>query len=424
MTAPAIAPTAPAPTPVAASAPVVETQAPATTIQTESGLDSLIGKISRRVTPEALTEVPLGAEAPEVPRGRTPDVDAPVNPEVAIPIAPAMVAEIAYDDPEGQVVLRARDPANGQFSDMDSTRVYELSIKDPTTGAKKVYEKDLKGLMRLAQDGLNVQRANDELKYYRENVGTWRKGHEGLAQEITTTKQEYEGKVVAAKQEMEGWQTLAISLLTEPPEWVDQRRQAYHAQFTPENELARAKQRIAELESGKQISTQRPAAQPPAQQPVAQPSVSPAVVQGFVQSVGAEIAKGQELVGEEAAAGYFARLTAKLLVNGQLPPERFAEVERQMKGPFHEWAKAESAKRIAAATAQMSAQTQAELAKARETQTRAQLAARNLGTATRPNAVTTGTQTPQRAKPTNVRDMVDSIARRQSSAQTGQLIGG
>lgn len=336
-------------------------------------MQSVIDRITRSVTPEALAEPLADAPTPaaETPAATTPDPTAP----------PALVSEIKSDEPEGEVVLRARDPKTGQFSDMDQSRTYELSIRDKQTGETRVYNKTLPDLMRMAKDGIAMQKSRDELTYYRQAVPEWQQTHSTL------------------QQENEGLRALATELLSGDEALVIQRRNEYAAEHTPDKVLAR---RQAQLDAREQSLREE-----------AQRRTSAAQQERFaqtIQTVGARIApivqEVESLVGPEAAAGKLMRDTLALQVNGQIPPERFQQLEQYIQGPYREWAQAEAAKRSSLDT-----KRQHELAEAERVRREAQLNANRTGVATRPIGGSVGSTVPAKPAARGMQDVVNNIIR-------------
>ena len=280
-----------------------------------------------------------------------------------------LVIAITADEPEGEVVLRARDPNTGQWSEMDQSRTYELSIRDKETGETRVYNKTLPDLMRMAKDGVAMQKSKDELTYYRQQVPEW------------------QTQFTAVRSEAESLRALAIELLTAPDEIVVARREAYAAEQTPEKQIARREAELAARE--RQILAHQAAAQ---QQ------------QALAQRIGPIVQEIESLVGREAAAGKLSLEMAPLMVNGRIPPERFPQLEAFVHGPYRAWAQAEAAKR---GTAQSEVQRQLEAVN--RTRQAAQQAANAAAAATRPVGSVTGGMPAPRKAPGNARETVDAI---------------
>ena len=372
MTAPAIA-QAPAASaaPAEVAAPVIEQVADETPQAPETVRDK-IDRLAKKVTPESQglaprEDDPNAAPADALLGGPTDTVPPPtVAPE-------SIVRELTIEDPDGTVELRSR-AEDGRFEPLDTSKKYELRIKDKETGETKVYNKELPDILRLAKDGIAMQKSRDELSYYRQNVPKWTQSDTQL------------------RQELEGHKALALALLTEDEPSVVARREAYRAQFTPEAENQRLRQQLSQLTS--QANT------PIVQQP--QRVDTTPHVQALASRIGQTVAEVEGLVGKERAAGKIALDLSQFYVNGQIPVERFPQLEQYVNGPFKQWAQAEAAK---ATQDQTAAQTA--LAEAKRTQQAAQQAARTVGTATRPSPVSPN----QNAAPKPIRSKEDAISR-------------
>lgn len=339
----------------------------------KAGVQSVIDKITRRAIPEGEPVESVEAAQATLPTEATP--------AVADATPPVMVSEIKSDDPDGEVVLRARDPKTGQFSEMDQTRTYELSMRDRTTGETKVYNKTLPEMMRLAKDGLAMQRQAPELAYYRKNVGQWQQQHADIAQQA------------------EGYKALAEELLTADESIVIQRRDEYARHNTPEQRLARDR---ADLERQRQeLGLEQQRRETAARQ--AQASQFADVAR---QRLGPAIAEVERLVGQDVAAGKILREMGPFMVNGQIPPQHFPQLEAFITGPYLQWAKAEAAKQTNAQT-----ELQKQQDELRQRQARAQASANSVGAATRPVGGMSGNASAPQGKPKNVNDAMDRIIR-------------
>lgn len=392
MTAPAIAqaPVVQAPvvpvvveqTPVA---PVVPVEQAPVVEDAPIGLQAMMDKVIRRPVP---SDEPTDPNAPPVvPVEGAPVVDPNAPPVEATPVV--MVSEIKEDDGDGEIVLRARDPKTGQFSEMDQTRTYELSRRDKATGEVRVYNKTLPEVLRLANDGLGMQKARDELSHYRQHVPQWQQAHANQQQEI------------------DGLRAIALELLTADEGVVIDRRNAYLAEQAPEKILARRQQDLDARESRlRQDETRRQ--QAAQQQEIGQHA------QALASRIGSVVQDVVGLVGQEAAAGKIALETASMMTNGRIPPERFRELEQYVQGPYLAWAKSEAAKRTTATT------TAADLERQRQQtldiQRKAQLAAQQAGAASRPMGGMGGGAQPAAKKPVGVQATIDAIVRRPLAA--------
>lgn len=344
---------------------------------TATGMESVIAKMTHKPIPQD------GVETVVTPDGQVPPNAEVVTESPGAEAAPTetpaqnldLVQEVTADEPEGQVVLRARDPKTGEFRQFDKTMEFELSIRDKETGETKVYNKNAEQLMRLAKDGISARKQLDELHYYRQNTPEWQRNFQGI------------------QQKAEGLEALAVQLLTADEPTVVALRQQYQAELTPEKELARLKAQIAQ-QGRVQAETQQ-------QQTLRQNAAAfGAKVAPIVQSVAA-------LVGEDAAAGKLARETSRFMVNGTVPPERFAELEAFITGPYKTWAE-----NVASASAETKRQAEAATKAANEAKVKAQQAVQATGRAIRP----VGSAGPDRPavppKPKNVNEAMERIIKR------------
>jgi hypothetical protein len=361
-------------------------------------MDSMIGKIARKnngqgnPSPAEIAEqqqntAPPGqaaaqavAEAAVQPLGERPaettEAPATSSEEPAAPAEQAQTAvmEITADDPEGEVVLRARDPQTGQFSEMDQTRTYELSIRDKQTGETKVYNKTLPDLMRMAKDGVSMQKSRDELFQLRQAVPQ-------LQQQTQTVAQE-----------AEGFKALALQLLSADESTVVALREQYAGEQTPEKKLARLEAQMAQQrQQSEQVMQQQR-------------------IQAQVQQMGAltapHIAEVEGLVGKELVSGKILLDTIPWMVNGKLPPERFGDFVQYVQGPLKTWAKEQAQQRT---KAQAEAQQQTEAA--RQQQARAQQAVNQTGRQIQPVGQV-GRDDAPKTRPKNYRDALESIIRK------------
>lgn len=357
--------------PVVEAAPVVETQAPTDTVPpiTESAepqtMSAVLDTINNRVVPQ---DEPVAE--PAAVEGEAPAVEgAPVEEDDNSPL----VTLIQFDEPDGQVDLRSRDPETGQFREMDASQAFEFSMKDKATGETRSYNKTLPELVRLAKDGIAMQQSRDELQAYRQ----------GLPQMQTLLQQKEE--------EAKGLRALAEQLLTGTPDYVNQQRAAYAQEMTPEKIYAR---QLAEL--------QQERARIAAQQTNTQQAYENRQTDALTGAIGPVIQEVEGLVGPEMATGKMMRDTVHLMVNGRYPPQNFPALQAYVHGPYLQWAKEAAAKK---------AQTATETVKAKETQKAAQAAVRAAGAATRPSTVASGaaSATPVSKAPVGLEATIQSI---------------
>ena len=247
-----------------------------------------------------------------------PEPQADGEPIAAIPESPE-VGELSIDD--GELVLRAERNADGTYKNkIDPTAKHDFEIRNKETGEVIKYSKTIPDLVRLAKDGIatqkyqtEVKQAHDELTHYRTKVPEWQQSFDRL------------------QQDAEGYKALAMELLTSPEHQVVERREAYAAQNTPERQLAR--ERAALVAEQNRLAAERQNWQFTQSLSSVTSRIAPAVQQ--VES----------LVGQDAAAGKLARESARLMVNGRIPPERFADLIAYVEGPYLQWAQGEAAVR-------------------------------------------------------------------------------
>lgn len=396
MTAPAVLEPTAAPVAPVVETPLVTAPDPARGLGSET-TQSAIDRIIRKPIPSdspvdaavaALPGAPAVAPSLGNPEGLAAEV--PVVAVEATP--PAMVAEISYDEPEGQVVLRARDPVTGQFSDIDQSRVYELSMKDKETGEVRVYNKSLPELTRLAKDGISSQKRMAAMT--------------GELAQLRQTAPQHEQRATAAEARASQLEALALELLTADESLVVERRAQYSSEQTPEKQVARLEAQLTAERAERQRSID--AARTTAQQQGFQHAAAT-----LASRIGPTCKAVEGMVGREAAAGKLALETAHLMVNGQIPPAHFPQLEAYITGPYQQWATAEAAKRTTASSSAAAAQDAA-----RQTQIRAQQAARNIGSAINPTGGMAGNIPLPQAKPKSMTEAMDRIIRGRPVAQT------
>lgn len=379
-------------TAVQPEAPVVhEKNAPQPKVDAEHGQNanwqSVIEKISRSNGGEAnpspaerqiatdaqqLTNENIAGTPAESEPAPTPEGEAPA-PEADVPAA-TTATELLEETPEGEIKLRARDPETGQFAEMDTKRTYELSMKDKATGETKVYEKDLAGLMRLAKDGIGlqrmqseIQRSANELTYYREHAGKW----EAQTKQLQDTASQYEA--------------LAKRLLLAPDHEVVAMREQYQQEMTPDKIAAR---QLQSLDAERQrLASER------------EHFALQQQLDAFRSRVSSAISEAQQLAGEANAGWKLMQETAPFMVNGRIPPDRFDAVAQYITGPYLEWAK-QQAKPAATTTETV-----------RKLQQTNQKLVNQVGGAVRPVG-RSGADVAPKTAPRNVNDAIDRILKR------------
>lgn len=366
--APVVAPNAtPAVTPVTPSAPV------AATTDQPTGLNAMIEKISRdRELPPTVAQAD-----PTVPVSAVPVSDGTVPAEQA---APVDQEGIVVDD--GDVALKFERNPDGTFkSRIDPTQKFDIVMKDPETGEARTYTKSVPELLRMARDGVWGQKVKDEVQYYRENVPQWEQAHTAIASEVQTLRESLQAQMALNRE-----------LLTAPDDIVIQRREEFAYQQSPEQRLARME---AELAQRQQMFEQSRQEQERAQQ-----------ASGFIQTrlapvlAEAEAALGGDEFAKRLVAGQVALATTPLLQNGQLPPQRWPDVEAYLRGPFQQW--------LQQAVQSQQARTVDSNA-VRQMQLEAQRAVNATGQVIRPVGAVPGTVQTPATPPKNMNDAISRI---------------
>lgn len=366
------APTAPVAAPVVPVAPVVAPVTPTPAVPSTpetSTVSAMIQKIAQKVVPDPVKPSETAGPTDTVP----PITQAPTTEPVADatptepPIGSAPTGEVTVDN--GEVVMTAERNADGTFkTQIDPTQKFDIRIKDKDTGETKVYSKTVPEMLRMAADGVWGQKVRDEVKYYRENVSSWQQSHATL------------------KADLDAQMALNRELLSAPDETVIARRTEFQQAMSPENQLARLN---AQLRAQAEAQQQTQAQQQEAQQ-----------ANTFIQSqLGSDLKTAEGLVGEERVAEKLALVTATMLVNGRVPPQRWGDLKAYVAGPLQEWAKTEAARTGTAA---------AQAEQLRRTQVAAQVAVQSAGAAIRPVGGA-GPDVAPVTKPKNYQDAIDRI---------------
>lgn len=372
MTAPVATPVA---APVVAPTPVAPVTTPAvpTTPET-STVSQMIQRIAQKVVPDPVAEMPVEPSVTAGPTDTIPPItETPTGTETPTADAAPTIAptgEVQVDG--GDVVMTAERNADGTFkTQLDPSQKFDIKIRDKETGETKVYSKTIPEVLRMAADGVWGQKVKDEVKYYRENVPAWQQTHSTL------------------RADLDAQMALNRELLSAPDEVVIARRTEFSQQMSPENQLARLHAQLQEQQQQQQ-------------QTILQQQQTQAA-NAFVQTrLAPALQNAESLVGPERVAEKLAFVTVPLLVNGQIPPERWGQLEAYVAGPFQEWAKSEAAKSTSAAS-------QADTL--RRTQVAAQAVVQRAGAAIRPVG-SVGADTAPVAKPKNYQDAIESIIRR------------
>ena len=258
--------------------------------------------------------------------------------------------ELSVDD--GELVLRAERNPDGTFkTKIDPNAKHEFEIRDKETGDVAKYSKTIPELVRLARDGIAMQKQRGELSYYRENVPQWQEQHKTLTQQ----HMESQSRLADLEARLRDQMDLNRELLTAPDELVIQRREQFREEASPQRELERLKQHLAREQENARAREQQSALARQAATFV-DTRLAPVIQQ-------AEAALGGDEYARRLVAGQVALATTPFLVNGQLPPASWPQVEAHLRGPFQEWVvqtaryvKAQKAAPEQARTAQAQAQ--------------------------------------------------------------------
>ena len=303
------------------------------------------------------------------------------------------VGEVSVDD--GEVVMTAERNPDGTFkTQIDPAQKFDIKVRDKVTGETKVYSKTVPELLRMATDGLAVQKVHDELGYYRKNVDGWKTN----AETLTQTKAKLEADLQA---QME----LNRELLTADEALVVQRREEFAREMSPEKKLARLEAQIAEdANKTKQTTEQTKTAE---------------MVRNFAKTqLAPTLAAAEAKIGPELVKMKLALDLVPFQVNGQVPPERLNALKAHLTGPFMDWVNAKAAER----SAPNPAVEAAEKAK-RDAEARAQTLANTVGRAMQPvgSAAHAGNDlTKPVAPPKNVNEAIDRIINRPIAATAGR----
>lgn len=396
MTAPAVV-SAP---PVAAPAP---TEAPATTQATPAitpimdratekpvGLNAMIERIARDSEAARTPDAPLPLAEP------TPLVVDPSTPPAAPPaVALGAEGQIMVDGDD--ITLRAERNADGTFkTQIDPTQKFDIEMRDPETGEMRKYTKAIPEILRMARDGVWGQKVKDEVSYYRNEVPKWEATHQQLASQLQTIQHQSQG----LQEQLDAQMALNRELLTAPDEFVIQRREEFAHEMSPEQRLAKLEASLREREANFRSEQQRTQQ---AQQATSfiQTRLAPVLTQ-------AETTLGNTEYARQLVAGQISLATMPLLVNGQIPPSAWPQVEAYLQGPFQQWVQQTAAYQQNLQTSAASSQEQI-----RRAQANAQAAVNTAGQLLRPVGSSNGTMAsaPQ-GPPKSMNDAMNRIINR------------
>jgi hypothetical protein len=341
----------------------------------------MIDKIAR--------ESKVGAEpVVEVPAVETPVVDTNAQPS---PVAIGSEGEIKVDGDD--ITLRAERNADGTFkTQIDPSQKFDIEIKDPETGEPRKYTKSMPEILRMARDGVWGQKVKDEVAYYRKEVPQWEAAHKQIVEQAAQFKQAAD----TLQQQLEAQMELNRALLTEPDEFVIQRREEYAHEMSPEQRLAKLEAQIREEREQANL-TQRQQEQARQADAFIQTRLAPVLMKAEADLGGSDFAR-------QLVAGQIALMTTPLLKNGQLPPEAWSKVEAYVQGPFQSWVQQTVA-------FQRTQQTDGDAL--RKAQANAQAAVNATGQLLRPVGSVNGSMAPAPAgPPKNMNDAISRIINR------------
>lgn len=372
-----------------------------TSIPAPPPVDTTVVQFQKNTTPAEPSLVPGSVPtAPATPPTdpTTPPVDA-APPET--PVAETPPSDTTTPDPSGElaleddgITLRAERNADGTFkTKLDPSIKLDLEFKDKESGETRKYTKTLPDILRLAKDGVALQPIVQQLKpkveYYEKMLPQWKQDHE------------------ATQQQLQDQMALNRELLAAPPDVLEQRRQEYAQEMSPEKRLARLEaERRAEQETAHRTAQQQQLANR---------------ARAFHQEyIAPHIAEAVALLGDELVTGKLAMATAPLLVNGQMPPSAWPEYKQYVHGPFKDWVKSQAATRKTADDVAAKARAEADAA-----QKKAQAAINDTTRALAPVGRVAADTPPPLPKPKNTTEAIQRMLNRplptsaQSTATTG-----
>lgn len=266
-------------------------------------------------------ETPLDAlgstEKPDLSKGTPIPGDEGDKPAEPIIEAPKPIDESVKDakdveDAPEAGKFRVKDK-NGQFAETPDVKV-EFRVGD------KVYNKDTAGLVRMAQDAITMQKFPVRVAQ--------------LEAEIPSLKQSYEAAIQDLEAVIERQETLLTQTFSDDSGETWAKNQARFAELmSPEAQLQRERAARAASEAQAQQT----------QESQYRTNYRSQRIDPVVIALDAESPD----VPSDAKTGRLWALTNDLIVNGQIPLQNFAEVERRVKGPYAEYVRAEQAKATA-----------------------------------------------------------------------------
>lgn len=279
-------------------------------------------------------DIKTGASAGPTDEVPQPTLEAPAAPIDGAAPEPAAPKPLTY---------KVRDAA-GQFVAPDLARKVEFTINGQT------YLKTDAELVRGFAGQINASRIATE--------------NQALKASVTTTQQQYEGRLQALNAELSARSALAIELLEAAPEIVDARRQEWASQNSDGKRAERAE---AALRTRTESEQQRDAL-------LRTNAMAAQFFGSHVKPVLDDLSTKYPNISEEARYGRIMLDTASLHVNGRIPPERYGEYDAYLRGPLTRWVADQSAKLSGASDVERKAREKAEqdAAKARQDAVQAQ----------------------------------------------------
>ena len=196
----------------------------------------------------------------------------------------------------------------------EELEIPDLQIKFKAAGEER--DLPLDRVVKLAQQGFYNEQRAEEMRAYREEKPQ-------IEAFITDLQQQNQMLV-------EGWRRV----LSGDEEYLAQQQQEFLQAQSPEARAARLEQELArERGQTREVQFERQAAQ---------------FVQGTLVPALQQLEVEHKEVSFEEIVGRFNLLTAPLMVRGQIPPTRFAEVQRLVDSELRPWVDAQNEKRTSA----------------------------------------------------------------------------
>ena len=308
-------------------------------------LSRLFGETEYEADDSGAPIVEAAVAAPESP------VEPPKPVEGVIPGSEAVKpAEPIVDDSEKDVASVADAPGAGKFRvrTEEGSFTETPAVKVEFQVGEKVYTKGVPELVRMAIDGVAGQRAVAQARQLESEV-------------IPRLQGEAQTQIAQMRADLEAQIELNAAILADETGETWAKNHEKFAQARSPEQIARRAQEEANAAR---------AALAESQQTQYVQHIHATQIKPVFDRVAAECPD----VSDHTKAGFVADLTKDLLVNGRIPPERFAELVGRMNGPYVEMARAEQARHtqakaaLDAEVAKARAEAQAELRKAQAKQ--------------------------------------------------------